>query len=149
MPDKVEFASAAWIAGAKDVLEDLIANAKQDLSGVTFNMCEVFTDAPEHIALTDDGKAGWHFRVKGKTIEVAAGEIDDADFKIIADYTTVLPLAKIIYGKYPAGMKETQRIQAEGAKSGKMRTEGEQSKMPPQLMPILMLLHNKMAERTV
>ena len=87
--------------------------------------------------------------MKGKSIEVGAGEIDDADFKIIADYAIVLPLAKIIYGKDSAGIKETQRIQADGAKNGKMRTEGDQSKMPAQLMPILMLLHNKMAERTV
>ena len=150
MSDRVEFISPAWIALAREVLTDLFANAKQDLSGVTFHMCEVFTDVPEHLAQTDDGRAGWHFRVNGKSVEVGSGEIDDADMKIIADYATILPAAKMMYGKDTASaMQANQKTQAAALKNGKVRSEGDFSKLPPALMSILMPLHNRLAERTL
>lgn len=91
--EKVEFASAAWIAVARRELEDLVGTHGQ--AGKKFSLCEVFTDAPTH--LDPSGAIAWHFYIDGTSVTVATGEIDDATVKLYTDYQGVLPQARLFY----------------------------------------------------
>lgn len=90
---KVEFGSNGWIEAARRALESLVATYGEP--GVSFSLCEVFTDAPTHLAAT--GVLVWHFYIDGKTVKVASGEIDDATVKLRTDYQGVLPQARLFY----------------------------------------------------
>lgn len=90
---KVEFGSTAWIDAARRELEELTATHGE--SGVRFSLCEVFTDAPTHLA--PSGTLAWHFYIDAKNVKVGTGEIDDATVTVRTDYQGVLPQARLVY----------------------------------------------------
>ncbi|MEM7017974.1 MAG: hypothetical protein AAF512_11640 [Pseudomonadota bacterium] len=132
---KVDFASAAWVDEARKELENLVSNHGED--GKNFSVCEIFTDAPKHVA--ESGTAAWYFYITGKTVKVGAGEINDADVTIRADYTETLPTARLVY---------TPEILAERAAQppdeNSSNVEGDMSQAPPYLVE----LHNQLAVMT-
>ena len=130
--DKVDFASAAWIVAARSVLEDLVRTHGEP--GKRFSVCEVFTDAPAHVAPA--GVAAWHFRIDGGRVEVGAGAADGVDVTIRADYASTLPSARLVY---------TPEVLEARAKAPPPENppsiEGDMSKAPPYLIE----LHNRLA----
>ena len=92
-PHKVAFASPAWIAAAREILEALVA--AHGRPGRRFSLCERFTDPPPELSAT--GEVAWHFRIDGSAVEVGAGAIGDADVTITADYEKSLPAARLVY----------------------------------------------------
>ena len=67
---KVDFASAAWVDAAREVLEDLVAtHGDADLK---FSVCEVFSGVPTHVA--PSGTAAWYLYVDGESVTVGVGE---------------------------------------------------------------------------
>ncbi len=130
--NKVDFASSAWIEIARDVLEEIAA--ERGKTGVRFSLCEVFTDAPDSLA--PSGTVAWHFYLDGKTVVVAAGEVDDADVKIRTDYQGVLPKARQYYTPEVLAQRATEPP-GEGFDS----VEGDMSLVPEYLVE----LHNRLA----
>lgn len=130
--EKVEFASAAWIAVARRELEDLVGIHGQ--ASKRFSLCEIFTDAPKH--LDPSGIVAWHFYIDGTTVTVAAGEVDDATVKLSTDYQGVLPRARLFY---------TPEILAERAQeepgTGFDSVEGDLTLTPDYITE----LHNRLA----
>jgi hypothetical protein len=90
---KLAFASAPWIDAAREILEDLVATHGEP--GRAFSCCECFSDAPADVAPA--GIAAWHFRIDGRSVEVGAGEIADADMNVRAGYAATLPVARLVY----------------------------------------------------
>ncbi len=137
---KVEFASPAWLAALNAMLARYTAAAGPD---VTLSICEVFTGVPKHLDVNGDGRIAWHCRIAGgKVLVFDEGEIDDADIKTVADYQFILPFARTKLT--PGGTDEYQRQQAEGARLGKVRHEGDRSKVPPAFYG----MHNELADMT-
>lgn len=132
MPDKVEFASEAWIEAAKEILADLAAT--RGAEGDRFSVCECFTSAPAEIA--SDGLAAWHFRIDGQTATAGAGAIKDADVVIEADYQATLPTARLVYT--PEYLAERARRRASGEAPA---PSGDWSRAPSYLVE----LHNRLA----
>ena len=89
------FASPEWLEHARDVLERLVA--QQGSPGVSFSICEVFTNAPEGLVGPEPTSAAWYFRIKDNTVVVGAGVIDDADLNFRIDYERALPAARRVY----------------------------------------------------
>ena len=136
MSEKVDFASEAWVTIIRGVLQELVA---EHADGDTrFSACEVFTDAPAHVA--ESGTAAWHFYVDGKNVAVGLGVVDDADVTIRADYQTALPGARTVY------TPEYLAKQAKAPPPDKPpEVEGDMSAFPPWLVE----LHNRMALVTI
>lgn len=131
-PAKLAFASPAWIAEARRILEELVAaHGRQDRR---FSLCERFTDAPREIA--PSGMAAWHFRIEGKSVEAGPGEIPDAEVTITADYDETLPVARLVYT--PEVLAERAARQAEGPQPDR---QGDMSRAPRYLVE----LHNRLA----
>lgn len=129
---KLAFASPGWVDEARRVLEDLVSTHGE--AGRRFSVCERFTSAPADIA--PSGTAAWYFRIDGKSVAVAAGEIADADVEITADYQTTLPVARLVYTPEILAAGATQRAAAPPP-----RIKGDMSKSPPYLVE----LHNRLA----
>ncbi len=90
---KVDFASAAWVDAAREVLEDLVAtHGDADLK---FSVCEVFSGVPTHVA--PSGTAAWYLYVDGDSVTVGVGERDDVDLRMGGDYESALPGARTVY----------------------------------------------------
>jgi hypothetical protein len=140
MTKKVEFASPEWLETLRAMIERYIALAPPDL---TLSICEVFTSVPAHLNKNGDGIVAWHCRILNGKLEFRDGAIDDADIKTIADYDFILPFARMKIE--PGNMTEYQAQQAEGARMGKVKHEGDRSKVPPAFYG----MHNELADLTL
>lgn len=130
--DKVQFASNDWIARARAELEELVAAHGEP--GVSFCLCEVFTDCPAEIDAS--GTLAWHFAIDGKSVTVAKGEVDDADLKLWVDYQAILPQARLVY---TPEYLEARANEPPGSNFD--RAEGDFNLTPPYINE----LHNRLA----
>ena len=142
--EKYPFCSAAWVGVARDFIETQCA--ENNLSGIETSFCEKFTDAPDNVTTDGDGVTGWYFRIAGGKVEVGHGVIEDADATIIADYQTVVPLARVVFEGNPEGAADAQRVVEQANAEGKMRREGSEDAM--NATPFLAGLHDVLARRT-
>lgn len=130
---KMAFASPEWVDYAIALVEELVAkNAKE---GDSFSMSELFTDAPKGMSGPDSTTAGWHFRIKDKTVTAGHGKLADADWAIEADYEKTVPSARFVH---TPEMLEKSRQKPSVIKS---RATGKEVTVPPYVSE----LHNKLA----
>ena len=129
---KVDFAGAAWVDAAREVLEDLVAEHCDE--DTRLSVCEVFTNVPTRVA--PSGTAAWYFYIRGKSVTVGVGEVDDTYVKIRADYAAALPGARTVYT--PEIVAE---ISARPPPEPPPDIQGDTSIFPAWLVE----LHNKMA----
>lgn len=142
---RYEFSSAEWVAVARQHLQEAARDV--DLSGVRLSFNEVFTDAPAHLGTDSEGRIGWYVRVADGRIEVECGILDEADLRIVADYQTVLPLARMVFAGNDALAAEAGRKVAEATAAGKMRREGDDQATAQHAW--MAGLHDALARRTV
>ena len=135
---KFEFVSDEWIEQARIILKDLVFRFGEE--GVTFSVCETFTDAPTNIDAS--GIASSHFYINGKSVKVAIGKVKDTDVKINFDYKKASVIAKIVYNKK---MIVRQKEDLEKVKES-LAIAGKEFKEPPDY---LTELHNQLALSTV
>ncbi len=138
MTGKVEFASPAWFEALKALLDRYTAAAPE----AELSICEVFTGVPAHLDADGDGVIAWHCYISGGTASLHEGEIEEADLKTVADYDFVLQLARMKIEE--ATRAEYSRLQALGAQSGKLKSNGGHAKVPPSFHG----MHNELAEVT-
>lgn len=142
--DKYAFCSAAWVGVARDYIESQCA--EHDISDIRTAFCEKFTNAPNDIVTEGDGITGWYFRIADGKVEVGHGVIEDADATIVADYDTVVPLARTVFEGNPDGAAAAQKAVEAAMAEGKMRREGNEGAMGA--TPFLAGLHDILALRT-
>ena len=135
---KFEFVSDEWIEQARIILKDLVFRFGEE--GVTFSVCETFTDAATNIDAS--GIASWHFYINGKSVKVAIGKVKDTDVKINFDYKKASVIAKIVYNEK---MIVRQKEDLEKVKES-LAIAGKEFKEPPDY---LTELHNQLALSTV
>ncbi len=133
---KVDFASAAWVDAARTVLEDLVAAHPDE--NLKCSVCEVFTNAPAHVA--PSGTAAWHFYIDGASVTVDSGERDDVDLRLGGDYEDALPGARTVYT--PEYLAE--RAKQEPDPEVQANIQGDMSILPPWIVE----LHNRLAPIT-
>ena len=145
MCDKFEFGSAQWFAFARQTLETLRPKVLDELDGGEFAVCEVYENVPPHLQPGKDGRIAWHFRFRAGTLEIARHEADDVNVKVVVDYATVLPLAKVHYRNDPDASKLIQQLSEKAIAAGKMKLKGSIAIGPKSLAR----LHDALAERTL
>ncbi|XOV86459.1 MAG: hypothetical protein ACFHX7_16005 [Pseudomonadota bacterium] len=140
------FGAADWVASARDILEDLVAQRREQLAGLSFTLCEVGHNAPAwlHAGPT----LAWHATFRDGQVEVVSGELPDSqcDFKVQGDHSILSNLARIQYhGKDPGLVAAAQaRLQ----RLSRWQVHG---KLPehPALASVLRRLHDRMAAKTL
>lgn len=132
--NKFEFVSNEWVDQAKEILEDLVSQF--GVEGVSFSVCETFTDAPTNI--DPSGVASWHFYIQGKSVNVGKGKVNDSDVKINYDYKKASVIAKIFFTKK---IMEKQKNDLEKTRKI-LEKKGKKLKEPPDY---LNELHNRLA----
>ncbi|MCH7816648.1 MAG: hypothetical protein IIC60_08785 [Proteobacteria bacterium] len=127
--EKVAFGSSEWLARARQILEELVAEHGE--AGTSFSVCEVFTDAPSGLIGPEDNVAAWHFSIVDNSVTVGEGESENADLQVKIDYHEVLPRARLVYT--PEILEEMQRNPPDPG--------FDRSKIPSYLVE----LHNRLA----
>jgi hypothetical protein len=133
---KVEFAGPEWM----DAIESKLRRMAEANPDWRFGICEVFTDAPKHLA--PDGVIAWHCRVADGKLDFRMGEVDDIDIKNVADYDAILPFARLHLT--PETQADYEKMSARALADGKLKRVGDAAKLPPAIH----VLHNEMAEIT-
>ena len=143
LSERVEYASAEWLAEAKRFLE----SASATLPNASFSFSAHLDDPPPHLN-GGDGPFGYTIRMAGGTVEAQDRPSDDVDLFQRGDYNAGLPLAWVVYGDDPTGrariVREYQRLAGD-------RTSGPVGEMPgdPAVAGVLGALHDHLARRTV
>jgi hypothetical protein len=139
MAKKIEFASPEWLAALKGMIQKYMEKAGPDTK---LSICEVFTGVPKHLDKNGNGVISWYCRIANGKLTFEEGEINDADIKSTCDYNFILPFARMKIT--PETMAEYEKLAAEGDKSGKLKRQGDRSKVPPAFHG----MHNELAEIT-
>jgi hypothetical protein len=131
---KFNFVSDEWVDQAEIILNDLVSQF--GVEGVSFSVCETFSDAPKEIDAS--GVASWHFFIEGKSVRVGKGKVEDVDVKINFDYAKASVIAKVVYTEE---IITKQKEETEKAKEA-LAIAGKEFKEPPDYLP---KLHNRLA----
>ena len=131
---KFEFVSNEWVDQATIILEDLVSQFGKE--GVSFSVCETFTDAPKHI--DHSGVASWHFYINGCSIKVGKGKVEDTDVKINFDYQKASVIAKVVYTEEIIAKQKKDLVLVKR----NLEKKGKIVKEPPEY---LSELHNRLA----
>jgi hypothetical protein len=143
--DKHELCSEAWVEAARVYLENALAQLGPEVEGARFSLCEVFTDAPPHLADGAGGQVGWWFTIDGPRVEVGHGVRHDVEPRVVVDYQSVLPLVRTLYSENPQAAEAARERRRKAVERG----EAPPFRLPPpELVPMLMGLHDHMAVRT-
>jgi hypothetical protein len=139
----VEFGSVEWVDLIRSIVTSRISAAA--LEGVTFSLSEEFTSPPAHLVRHGSPSIGWHLKIADGQISVADVPLDRADVAIVADYATVLPLARLhLHGEEPP--PEVAAALRDAAAAGKFRQQGSLDDEPDCLKRIN--LHDALAAET-
>ncbi|MGH7805959.1 MAG: hypothetical protein ACREQJ_16545 [Candidatus Binatia bacterium] len=130
MAEKHEFGSRGWFDALHLAIAKIVREGGPEVESVRWNVCEVFTDVPAHLAQGPGDRAAWHCRIRGREIAFGLGEIDDADLKIIADYATALPLARVRLAD-PGAQERVNETLMNAIGAGKMQILGDFGARPP------------------
>lgn len=140
---KYEFASREWTAALHGIIAERAAVEIKTKPNLTMSICEVFTDAPAHLA-DKDGKLAWSAVINGDKIDVRPSERDDVKVKVTADYATTLPLGRFSTDGDPARAAQLQSMVAAAVAAGKLSFAGDRTPGPDQLTSI----HDAIAKLT-
>ena len=140
--DKVELASPEWLDLAERYLRKSIPALGDAVADVAFSMCEVFTDAPAHLA-DEEGRAAWWFAIDGAAVSVGRGARDDVDIRGEVDYAATLPNARLVYDE--AMLEERAAARKAAASDGPPNAFDA---LPAEVRACLTGLHNFLAPQT-
>lgn len=142
-PDKVSFASKAWLAMVESVMQEFAAG-NPDL---TLKMNEVFTQVPARLDPGPDGKVAYIVEFEGGKATLSLGELpaSEADIKVTARWAAIVPAAMyVVDEKSPQSVAIYQQMGQRNLESGDLVVEispGFQGSGGHEL-------HNRIAERT-
>lgn len=89
---RYEFGSTEWLAALHGIIAERTEALSPSNPRLWMSTCEVFTNAPGHLA-DDKGNIAWSCVVENGTVDFQRAE-RDLRYKVIADYDAVLPMAQ-------------------------------------------------------
>ncbi len=145
--DRLEFLSGAWIDAVRAYLEPRVAERRDALRGKRAAVCEIFTDAPPHLGYPDN-VAAFHIAVDDGALTVAPGALQDADYRMQADYNQAHVIATAVFADYP---DRQARMAAEAThRHGTFfETHGGLDQAPAALLEAMSGMHDALGKRTV
>lgn len=144
---KVEFGSEAWIDYARRYLEENVGALGDSAKGVRYAVCEVFTGAPEAVALPGTDRFAWYLVVDDGRVEVGRGERDDVDRKAMVDYAVALPIVRTVFAENPEVLAAIRKAQKAAAKASSSDS-APSAEVPDALAPVFADMHDHLARVT-
>lgn len=129
---KYVFGSPGWMAFMHGLIVERVERLKLDAPGVSWSICEVFTDPPKDLSRYG-APIAWSVVVKNGEVQFGDQDIDDVEFKVIVDYAAVLPLGRYDTKGVPARRAELGGMAAALRESGAMRVIGDRSTRDPRV----------------
>jgi hypothetical protein len=147
---KIRFGGDEWLAALQRLLAKLVSEAGSSIDGASVKILEIITDVPADMAdpSRPDRSRAWHIVIEPGRAFAASGEIDVFDFGSVADYDSILRLARWVYTDDPADQAAVEAHRDELVGSGAFRPLGARPDMPPALGAMLRELHNSLARIT-
>jgi hypothetical protein len=140
---RYEFASPGWLAAIHGIISERAGQLIKETAGLRMSICEVFTDAPSHLA-DDAGRIVWSCVIDDGVVDFRLAERDDTRFKVTVDYAAVLPLGRFDTKGDPERQTELSRMSAELIEKGVMKVMGTRDS-DPRAMPSV---HDSIAKLT-
>ena len=141
---KYEFASREWCAVLHGLIAERAAWEVKSKPNLAMSICEVFTNAPAHMA-DADGKVAWSCVIEDGRVDFQIRERDDVKFKVVGEYAAILPLGQYDTHGDPARAAELGTMAAKALESGGMKTTGERIANPQAITSI----HDAIARLTL
>jgi hypothetical protein len=138
--EKFRFMSPGWIEMAREQITSVLADT--DLGDADFSLCEEFTAPPEDLRTADAETIGFFVRVARGRVEVGDHPIDDADLRIVSDYTDALSIARD-----PDAPAAQPSAMAERIAEGRLRVVGDPAAVPAVLAGLD--IHRLLSSRTL
>jgi hypothetical protein len=133
---KVELASDAWLAAARQIAADLVAESGAAIPGQRVSICEVFHRPPAHLRIGGD-KIFWTLVMGADESSATRKERSDADIFIETEYERALIAARTVYPEV---------IAEPAADAPPLTPAGEAlARLSPELRMMLRRLHNRLA----
>ena len=90
---KYEFCGPQWAAAMHACIMQRLAVGGPDCAESQMSVCEVFRNAPAHLA-DANGNVAWSVVVTDGSVDFRREERDDVAIKIVTDYASTLPNAR-------------------------------------------------------
>ena len=116
---KYEFASSEWLAALHGIIVERAETLSKSQPNLWMSTCEVFYDAPRHLA-DENGKVAWSCVVNGGNVDFQRRERDDIRYKVLADYDAIVPMGRYDTRGEEARAAELQRMVGALLADGKM-----------------------------
>ncbi len=95
---KYRFASNEWFAALHAIFCERARLVAETEPGFSYSICEVLTNVPGDLATLPGRRTAWHAIIRGADVMFERTERDDVELKNVADYESVLPLARFDTG---------------------------------------------------
>jgi len=125
-----EFASPQWLAALHGIMAARASIYREELADCSFAACEVFTGVPPAVNDASDGRVAFHWRVRAGDFSWLLHEADDVDHKAVADWSSILPLARTVFAGDTAAAETAGRLHADVLAAGKLRVSGSLAGAP-------------------
>ncbi len=123
---KYDFAGPQWVAFMHGLICEKVAALGDQMKGLDWSFCEVFTDPPPELS-PDGSPLAWSCVVKGANVEFFDDDLPGAAVRIVADYNAVLPLARYDSKGDEARAQELASMSQELVRTGKLIVHGDRT----------------------
>ena len=145
--ERLEFLSNDWVDALRAYLAPRVAERADALRGKRVGLCEVFTDTPPHLG-DEDNVAAFHIVVDDGELTVAQGALDNADYRMQADYNQAHHVATAVLEGQPE--RQARLVNESMHRHGEFfKTEGALENAPAALLEAMAGMHDHLARRTV
>ena len=128
MPDKIEFASPAWLEALRDAFQRRVDAASPADLAQPYSVSETYTEVPARIDAS--GSLGFHVRIGPDGLDFRNQPSDQADFQIIGTYEAILPLARVVVDGDADRQLEMDRMAARAIEAGQLQAIGSRDNRP-------------------
>jgi hypothetical protein len=140
----MELLSPEWVQMVRSYLEEVVRQLPPAADGVEYRYCTSLLNPPAHL---DDGtgRVAYWISIKIPTVEVGSGEREDCGPVLRQDYQTVLP-----HAREQLDLSDPELVTRREAERQAKVAAGEPlpAPPPPELVGVLVGLHNYRAART-
>jgi len=136
---KLRFMSPAWVEMAREEITRRLATV--DLTGVSFVLCEEFTNPPADLRRSGADTIGFTLRITDGEVVLEDGVAETCDLRVVSDYDEALIIARDPDAPAASPGAVSQRLA-----DGRLRIEGDPAAAPAQLAEVD--IHRLLSSRT-
>ncbi len=144
MSQTVEFASPAWRALVREMIQEAHDANPAAYADTDFAFYEVFLDAPAHLGPGPDGAITWSVTARGGSLTFGTERLAEPTGANECDYAAIAPFSLEVFGEDPAHAAEVASQIDRLVAAGKVKIVGTRAE-PPGFMDGL---HDRLAWRT-